>query len=578
MRLSALFFHTSREAPADADSTGERLLSRGGFLQRAGHGLPVGSPLLARTVRKIEAFLRAALEPLGAQEILAPALLPLPPGAEVEPGTPEDLSVARDGRATHTLAADPLGPALALALHTTRSHRPFPLALYRLGPRHALPERAGAGLLRLLETRELHVAGFALDAAQEKRLAAGFRDLLAAAASACGVSAEWVHAGAVDNPRTGLRLAVADDTGPLELLRCDACRAAFVADLAPLPPPAVAFIDYGRPMETISTPAIRSVDELVRFTGIPAHQMVKTVLLRFSGGSGARHAAVLMRGDLEISFAKVARHLDAARVDLCDPGEVVRLTGAAVGFAGPFGLPATVRLLADPSAAACRDFLCGLNRTDFHNIQVRFGRDLPEPEVADLRLPMPGEPCPLCGAGAFARGRAIPLGAIRHAGTAPAVRAGFRVTGTDGKLVHPDALDATLDLYALVAAAAETRREGKGFLLPPAVAPFAASVIPALADPAALRAAELAWSALRRAGVDAALDDRDGSAGAKFADAALMGVPLLAVAGKAWLAEERFEVEDRRDGSRRGARLDELPALLAGLAGPAEPSRGGDPA
>src|SRR5262249_3424872 len=148
-----------------------------------------------------------------------------------------------------------------------------------------------------------------------------------------------------------------------------------------------------KPMHLEATPGDRTVEQLLKRFGLATSRMVKTVIFRAVYPDRDESVAVLMRGDLDVNEVKVANALGAAAVELADEARVLAATGAEPGLAGPVGLKPGVKVLADPSTNGVTNFLCGANKTDHHLLDVNFGRDLPQPDVRDLRRAKAGEIC-----------------------------------------------------------------------------------------------------------------------------------------------------------------------------------------
>src|SRR5690606_31292975 len=154
--------------------------------------------------------------------------------------------------------------------------------------------------------------------------------------------------------------------------------------------------DGGPPqaLEKRATPEVRTVEQLEQFFGLPASTMAKTLLYEATWSDRTEVVAVMMRGDLDVNEVKLGNALDCLTVRLCDDDTIRRTTGAETGFAGPVGLPDTVRLIADETLRGRTNLLTGCNTTGYHCLNVNFGRDCRMPEFRDVRLARAGETAP----------------------------------------------------------------------------------------------------------------------------------------------------------------------------------------
>jgi prolyl-tRNA synthetase len=236
-------------------------------------------------------------------------------------------------------------------------------------------------------------------------------------------------------------------------------------------------------------------------------------------------------------------------------------TGSEPGFLGPVGL--SVRLYADRAAACAADFVCGANRPDAHLTGVNWGRDLPEPEVADLRNVVPGDPSP-SGRGVLGIARGIEVGHIFQLGCKYSTAMNATVLDETGRSVAMHMGCYGIGVTRVVAAAIEQNHDERGILWPEPIAPFQVSLIPInLQKSERVReVAERLYAGLQGAGLEVLFDDRDARPGVKFADDELLGIPRRIVVGDKGL--ERGVVEYKaRDGSESAEiAVDEVVAFL----------------
>jgi prolyl-tRNA synthetase len=250
--------------------------------------------------------------------------------------------------------------------------------------------------------------------------------------------------------------------------------------------------------------------------------------------------------------------LGVESVEPADAGAVEGVTGAPVGFAGPVGLEG-VEMVVDPAVGGIADGVAGANRADAHVVGVVPGRDFALERVEDIRNAGPGDACAHCG-GDLSGGQGIEVGHVFRLGTKYSEAFGARYLGPDGA-EKPYVMGCYgFGVSRAVAAVIEAGADEHGIVWPPPVAPYEVLVMPLdMSEARVAEAAERAYEALRAAGLEALLDDRDERPGVKFKDADLIGVPVRVVVGKGYLRSGRLEVQIRQDGSRGEVEPAKLP-------------------
>jgi prolyl-tRNA synthetase len=300
------------------------------------------------------------------------------------------------------------------------------------------------------------------------------------------------------------------------------------------------------------------------FLGVPPEQLVKTLLYKIADVD----AAILVPGHRDLNEAKLARLAGSALLRPLTEDEVRAVTRAEVGFAGPVGLPAGMRILADATLRDYASWITGANRTDTHLRGVVPGRDVTVERWGDLVQARAGDPCPRCP-GRLVSSRGIEVGHIFKLGTKYSEAMGATFLDEGG---HE--LPFVMGCYGFgvtrtVAATIEQHHDADGIRWPRALAPFDVLVVPlATPDGRSLQVAEELYGGLRAHGVEVLLDDRELRPGAKFKDADLIGIPLRVTLGERGLAEDRLEVRDRATGEVQvHPRAELLDAVLAAVRG-----------
>jgi len=318
-----------------------------------------------------------------------------------------------------------------------------------------------------------------------------------------------------------------------------------------------------RTPEIFHTPNVRTIEDLVSFTGTPAQFLMKSVVYALppvdDPAGKPELVLVLTRGDHEVNEAKLADVLGGAAFRPAHPEEIRESFGGAPGFLGPQGVKG-VRILVDEALRGRRNLISGANRDDYH---VRFltpERDF-HAVFMDLRAVVDGDLCLQCGR-PLRVAPAIEVGHIFKLGRRYAELMGARVLDRDGKEITPIMGSYGIGVERILSAVVEQHHDEKGMTLPRSVAPFEVILTPTnLKEQPVREAAEQLYLGLRQASLEVLYDDRDERAGVKFNDADLIGVPLRITVGRK-AADGVVEITRRSTGERADARIAETVGLL----------------
>jgi prolyl-tRNA synthetase len=566
-RLSRLLLPTLREDPADAEVVSHKLLVRAGMIRQVARGIYDLLPLGLRAVRRFENIVREEMDRAEAQEILMPAAIP----GELwqESGRWEQYGkelLRMKDRYDRDFCFGPTHEEVVtdLVRREIRSYRDLPKNLYQIQVKFRDEVRPRFGLMRGREFLMKDAYSFHVDRADAER---EYRHMYATYTrifERCGLTFRAVEA---DTGLIGGSLShefqVLAASGEDAIVSCDQCDyAANVekAETRPLPPGNAP----GGALERVKTPGKRSVEEVSAFLGLPADRFVKTLLFQTAGG---QVAAVLVRGDHEVSAVKVKGALGGEPVTLADEETVERATGAPVGFAGPVGL--RVPVFADASLRGVRGAVSGANALDEHVLNVDLVRDVPRATFVDLRQARADDVCPRCGKGHFTEHRGIEVGQVFYNGTKYSVPMGATFLDADGVQRPIEMGCYGIGITRTVAAAVEQHHDDAGIVWPTPLAPYGALVVLVSMGDAGLReAAERIAADLEAAGVDTLLDDRDERPGVKFKDADLIGLPVRVTVGPRAFARGNAELKRRSDPQATEVPISEAARRAAALVGP----------
>jgi len=554
MRTSKFLLSTVRETPAEAETVSHKLMLRAGMIRKLAAGVYTWLPLGLRTLRKVEAVVREEMNRAGAQEVLMPAVQPAELWQESgrwEKYGPELLRMKDRHQRDFCFGPTHEEVITEMARRELKSYRQLPANFYQIQMKFRDEIRPRFGVMRAREFLMKDAYSFHLDSASLKetydvmhatysrifrRVGLEFRPVAADTGAIGGSASHEFH--------------VLADSGEDSIAICNKCDYAANVELAPALPPVGKRHDSNKPMQTVDTPGQHSIEEVSRFLGIDPTQTVKTLLVKGTGGV----IALVLRGDHELNAIKAEKLPQLAKpLMFVTPGEVELAAGCEPGSIGPVGLKITV--IADESAARMTDFVCGANVNGKHLVNVNWGRDLPEPEVADLRNVVPGDPCPSAEhancTGTLSIRRGIEVGHIFQLGTKYSEAMQATVLDEAGQSVVMPMGCYGIGVSRVVAAAIEQNHDDNGIVWPDAIAPFHVAIVPIgyRKSEKVRETADQLYDSLVQMGLDVLLDDRDERPGVIFADMDLVGIPHRVVIGDKGLAKGVIEYKGRRDAA-----------------------------
>jgi prolyl-tRNA synthetase len=297
------------------------------------------------------------------------------------------------------------------------------------------------------------------------------------------------------------------------------------------------------PVAEVETPAITTVEKVSALFKVEPKRLMKTLIYKADG----KVVALLIRGDLEANDAKLRNYLKCETLELAEANTILEVTGAPVGFSGPMGLKG-VRLVADNSAKGMTNFITGANKKDAHLMNVNFDRDFETKEFGDFRMITKDDPCPSCGK-AISVERAIEVGHTFKLGTKYSGPLGARFLDKDGK-EKPIIMGCYgIGVNRIAASIIETSNDKDGIIWPGSVAPYDIVILALNTENAKVRSlSEEIYERLTKGGREVLFDDRNESAGIKFKDADLIGIPVKVIIGEKNAGKGMVEVKDRKTG------------------------------
>ncbi|MFO1351343.1 MAG: proline--tRNA ligase [Gammaproteobacteria bacterium] len=548
MRVSCFPLLTLRDTPADAETISHQLMLRAGLIRRVAAGIYNWLPLGVRVLGKVQAIVREEMNRAGALEIFMPAIQPAELWQESgrwEQYGPELLRLQDRHQRDFCVGPTHEEVVTDLLRSDIKSYKQLPLNLYQIQTKFRDEIRPRFGVMRAREFIMKDAYSFDLDEAGMQKSYAVMRDTYQRIFTRLGLDFRIVMAdsGAIGGNRSQ-EFHVIADSGEDLIAFSTASDFAANLEMAEAVPPSAPRPAPGAAMRVVATPNQRTITDLSRFLGVASNRTLKTLLVK---GSDGGVVALCLRGDHELNAIKAAKlNGVAAPLVFANADEIRAATGAGAGSLGPVGLTAPV--IADRAAAQLADFVCGANRDDQHFTDVNWGRDLPEPLVADIRNVVSGDPSP-DGQGEIRIARGIEVGHIFQLGDKYSKALDASVLDENGnpRIVLMGCYG--IGVTRVIAAAIEQSYDDRGIVWPAAMAPFQVALAPInpRQEAAVTEATEALYRNLSRAGIEVLWDDRGTRPGVMFADLDLIGIPHRLVVSERSLAAGKVEYKGRRE-------------------------------
>jgi prolyl-tRNA synthetase len=561
MRQSKLFGRTLREAPAEAQTTGHRLMLRAAIAKPLAAGLYTWLPLGFRVQKKVEQIIREEQNRIGAQEMEMPVLTPAETWKQtgrwdaLEPITFR----TKDHNGREFMVSYTHEEFVHLhAMQEIQSYKQMPQIVYHFQSKGRDEARPRAGLLRLREFVMKDAYSFDVDQAGLEKSYAAEHEAYARTFERLGLDAISVES---DTGAMGGDIAhefqVLTAVGEDRIAVCTSCdyRANMEKATRRAHQDGARDAKNAAAPSEIQTPGATSIEQLEASLKQPPEAFLKTLLLRDAKGTVV---AVVLPGDREVNEAKLRKILGTSEVKFANDADFAG-AGGVPGFIGPVGLK--VRTLVDSSVDG-RAYIAGANRKDLHLRDVVNGRDF-KGEPVDAHDVREGDLCPKC-AGRLEIKRGVEVGNIFAYGTYYSDKMNATFLADDGTRKAFVGGSYGIGVARAVGTIIETHHDDKGIVWPPQVAPYHVHVLALPVNDEAVRAKSEALVAdLVNRGIEVLYDDRDESAGVKFADADLLGIPLRVTVSKRNLKENAAELKLRSSSDTQMVPLDEAAPRIA---------------
>lgn len=553
MKMTSMYMPTLKEVPKEAQAKSHQLLLRAGMIRALANGLFAYLPLGLLVFRKIENIIREEMNNIGALEfkppVVAPSNLWQSSGRWYAMG--EELLRFKN-RLSQDMVLSPTAEEVFTFLlkGEASSYKDYPIFAYQINTKYRDEIRPRYALMRAREftmkdAYSFHTTKESLDEGYLKFVGAYQNIFRRLHLSTIEVKADSGAMGGSDSQE----FMVSSDIGDDILILCSSCGYAANQEKASSyeeKKDALSSFDACPTIEEVSTPNIKTIEELTNFLHCSASSCIKTLIYHIKDSPLLKTSsiAVCIRGDLDVNEAKLASFLQSTNISMEEEDEVARLLNCRIGFLGPVGLK-DVPLFCDESVMNMEDAITGALKVDAHIIHVFPIRDFKPDYVGDFRLVKEGDACPVCKKGLHSR-RGNELGHVFKLGDKYTRSMDVSFLDATGKKAYPLMGCYGIGIDRLMAALAEEYSDEAGLKWPISVCPYHVAIVPINMKGATKDIACDLYESLQKEGIEVLFDDRDERVGVKFKDIDLIGVPLRVVVSDKNLP--KLELKERGTG------------------------------
>ena len=555
MKFSTSFFPTQKEVPVDATIPSHILMLRAGLIRPLAAGVYSHLPAGLRVMQKVMNIIREEMNAIGGQEVFLPGLNPIELWQET--GRVDDFGDIMFHVKNRPLVLAPTHEEVicSIAKNFLRSYRDMPQIWYQIQTKFRNEPRPRSGVLRgrqflMKDSYSMDSSWEGLDVSYDKH-AEAYKKIF----SRCGLKYFIVGASSGAMGGSGSQeFMVESPSGEDTCVVCPNCNYAANVEVAVSNVPPLSRNNEDLPLEEIHTPDIRTIDELVKFLNVPADTLAKSLVYMQDNKTPI---LVLMVGNDQLNETKLTSVL-GANIRPMHPEEIVQFTGAHAGSLGPVGLK-NFRIIADNRLKDANGLISGANKDNYHIGNIDFVRDVKLNEYYDLREVQQGEPCTQCGHDLRVV-HAIEIGHIFKLGTkyAEGLKAYFLNEKGEEKPIIMGSYG--IGVERIVASHIEQNHDENGIIWDKSIAPFRVHLIGLnMKNEMVREASENVYQLLLDDNYEIIFDDRDDvTAGFKFKDADLLGMPLQVIIGEKNLRDGNIEIKVRRTGKRSVVPIDDI--------------------
>lgn len=570
MRAKQFFISTQKEAPADAEVVSQKLMLRAGMIQKLAAGIYNYMPMGLRSLRKIEAIIREEMNRAGAIELLTPVVQPAELWQETGRWQKYGAELLRfKDRHDRDFVLQPTSEEVLtdLVRQQVKSWRQLPVNFYQIQTKFRDERRPRFGLMRGREFVMKDAYSFDRTAEDAGKSYDKMFEAYCRIFDRLGLMYRAVRAdsGSIGGSRSQ-EFQVIADTGEDVVVYCPDSDFAANIELAPAESVIAERAAPAEAMEKVATPGKEKCEDVTELLGLPLTRSVKSVVVAADRVDEegkplpAKIVLLLIRGDHTLNEVKAGK-LESLKAGFrfASDAEIKEAFNCKPGSLGPVGIREDIEVVADKTVANMSDFVVGANEEGFHIRGVNWGRDLPEPIVADLRNVVEGDVSP-DGKGTLKMQRGIEVGHVFFLGDRYSAAMNASYLDENGKPQIMQMGCYGIGVSRLLGAAIEQGHDEKGIIWPDSIAPFTLVICPVGYDKseAVRETADDLYNKFKEAGVDVIIDDRGNRPGVMFAEWELIGVPHRITIGDRGLKNGEVEYTHRADLNNEMVAVDKI--------------------
>ena len=564
MKLRNLVGDRFKERPSDCVIDSHAFSVRGGYIKYVANGIFSLYPPMKRITKKIENIIREEMDAIDGQEVMFPVALPgslWEESGRFESVGEELLRFKDRNDSQMVLGMTHEEAAVHLVREYGQTYTKYPFMIYQIQTKFRDEARPRAGLIRVREftmkdAYSFHTSQEDLENYYERCYRA--YDRVFQRAGVPEVIAVKSDSGMMGGSVSHEYMLLAD-AGEDSIVLCDECgyRANMEAAENSVDNAGLAVQE---PLEKVYTPNCKTIEEVTNFLGTTVETSCKAVM--YQKNMTDEYVVVFVRGDYEVNETKLTNYLG----EKVHPAEVTEESGIVAGFTGPYDMKGNCTVIYDVSLKGLESMVCGANETDYHYKGLNIARDLGEVEYVDVSKIQTGGICPICGKKTIQVKRGIEVGNIFQLGTKYSASMGMTYTDAEGNEQTPIMGCYGIGVGRLAASVCEAMHDDNGPIWPITIAPWEVHLCCMRADQEECKnAADELYAKLQKKGIEVIYDDRDVRAGAMFADADLLGVPIRVVVGPKNLKNHQVELMTRDKAIQKlvdvDAAIDEILAV-----------------
>ena len=544
MKLSENYFYTLREDAKDEESVSGNLLVKSGMFKKVGNGIYMKLPLGNKVWENVKAIVRKHMNEAGAQEVTMPMLLPVEEfkkSGRYELFGPSIFKLNDRYNRPYVLGPTHEEFFAVAAMMKSKSYKDLPYTLYQIGNKYRDEVRPRLGLIRTREFTMKDAYSFDKDLESCDKSYKKQFDAYNKIFKEIGINYAVVRA---DTGIMGGLLSeefqAITDVGEDIVVLCDKCDYASNIEVSECLDTQIENNQEKKQKEKIHTPNIGKIEDLEKYLGESADNFVKTLIYKAED----KFYACLVKGNKEINEVKLQKLLKVSEeVTLAEAEDVIRITGAKVGFAGPIGI--NIPIIMDNEIKYMKNFVVGANETDYHYKNVNI-EDFNAEIIADIKNVQEGDTCPKCKEGHLYFKKGIEIGNTFKLGNKYSKCLGLNYLDENNELKPIEMGSYGIGIERIIAAVVEQNHDDKGIIWPMNIAPYkVAIVLISDKDEKQKKVANELYETLTKLGIDTILDDRKERAGVKFNDMDLIGIPIRITVGKK-VEENKIEIKERK--------------------------------